>query len=300
MKQYNNHTYIIGHTDTFINQKIVDKDELCQSYTYINAANPNYILGHLNHFYSEFTGIFQIYKEYCNHQNNNDIISICHYRRIIPDKHIHIDRIIDNQIQYYFKYIYDAYIPLYDYKGVQLEQYNNYIGQYKGIQYLIGLFNPPKFIYDDIETYLNVQDIIPQHILIDMYNQHKTGYASHEIFTCQIYHLERIVNFIFGFITYMNDKYDLMFDEERHKQFFIDHVFPHYTNINNIVMDNIMSRGYTLQPILMMRYDMKSFDYGYDTPGCNCWRLFSYVIEILIGIYILCNRSFIDKHDMFI
>lgn len=222
-----------------------------------------------NRFFCEWCSMYFIYK---NNLKSN-IICFCHYRRQINYKHINLGEIVKNnsvQIFYLLK----------DYK-LGLTNKNK---EYPCIYNYLSLCNLPYFAYLDIEEYINQQEIIDKNKLKEFCNRESVDFITRSIFCTTWDNFLIIARFIDGYIEYTANKYNLGYDLEKWKSFYIENVIKHFRNY-----------PYTCNSSRTLwqdknRYDtIYNDDYGYQTN--NCWRLYSYTIELLIGFCISCMEN---------
>jgi len=280
-----NYIWVVDHSKN----KNLSSDLDPEYYKYINLSeNKENSINYLNRFFSEYCAMYYVWK------NNiqSDIVSFCHYRRIINNNYIDINEILQNNaIQYYFgstlnttKTKYNDYLSDYGKKNIINKNY-----KYYNIAWWIYSWNAPEFLINDISDYLSQQKIIPQKTLKIYTKEAKyIPWAGLEIFSMSWENFCLMNNFIWNFIKYIDDKYLLELDEQNWKKFYKLKILPHYRLFN--IKKYREFHGlvlYGTKKEYMEIYSIKH-DLGYNTR-CNVWRIFSYIIEVLINLFIICN-----------
>lgn len=277
-------------------------------------------INYVSRFFNEYCVLYYVWK------NNiySDIVSFCHYKRHININHIKNNFLINSDyIQYY-----DSSI-LVELDSIEYETLYNKYDKYYFMMSLLGNTYFPKFILDDMYEYLSQQTIVDQ-ITLQKTTDYHPGcfyFPCKTIFSCNWNEFDRMMKFMDGFFTYFFNKHNLEYNDRQIYNFLNENVIEHYRNIdfNDITdklsakIDELLFKGRkastrnkkikaeilskTLQNIRCYatpkQYEEifnKNTKYGINTY-CNTWRTFGYITEILFGIYVLCNKSFICPYN---
>ena len=230
----------------------------------------------LNRFLSEFVAMWYVWK------NNlySNYIGFCHYHRLINISDIKFEQ-IDKSIQYF----YEA-----KYSQNDIDKHLDLNLEYPFLS--MKSLTIPDFILEDIKEYCNLQenkDIIKECSKPTKNNEY--SFYHKEIFCTDWETFCDMMVFINGFIEYTSDKYKL-----KNRNDWKNHI---ENNVIGFYRD--LSKSYAwLFPdhsseLLWQNQDdfLKIFNEGKGiNEFCNNWRVYSYVIEFLISVFISTKKHF--------
>ena len=244
---------------------IYNKFDLAHKYNLYNVNE-------FNRIFSEFVMMYYIYA------NNiySKYVGTAHYHRYPIESKIDLHRIEDDEIQFFY------FSPNRRFKDIETYEYPDFAF----IEHQVNEFGGPNtLIHDMIEylksnTHLNINEIIE-------YTKHKefiTFIGRREIFVMKWEMFIEMCQFIEDYIHYVSNKYSIysLYD-------WIEHV---KTNI----IEEYRKKPKEYDIRLLCYQSQEKFNsiyndnYGYDIS--NCWRAYSYMIEILVSIYIGTHKNF--------
>ena len=182
-------------------------------------------------------------------QIRSDLIGFCHYRRVIRLGDIDFLKIIqENYFQLFTKFLM---------VNIKL--------------WIIDILKCPWFIYSDMIEFLKSMNVYDEEVISS-----NNYFVSNEIYITTWDMFNQLMEFLNSYITFIKNKHNI-----DSIQGFIDHVkydiIMHYkTNVE--YFDELL---YNNQETYNTIYD-EDFGFGKN----NCWRIYSYCIEILINYYI--------------
>ena len=282
----------------------------------VNDKLTNKNINSLSRFFNEYCQMYYVWK------NNiqSDIVSFSHYSRIITYSHIETDFLINNDyIQYYDQFeLEELYTILY--KSYDLEfNPNLYFSTV-----ITSHTNYPKFIIDDFNDYLNLQNIVDQydiHRYLD-YHPGSIMLARKTMFSSSWSMFDKFMRFANGYYEYIFNKYNLDWNEEIIHSWYLNNIVNYYREFNfnklkeNIeitlnntffktkkdtknnrqrkeeIIDNLMksARCYSSESQYNLIFDAET-QFGYNSY-CNIWRMFGYLCETLGTIFIMSQNNF--------
>jgi hypothetical protein len=230
-------------------------------------------INNYKYLFSEFSMMMYVY----GNDIKSDYIGTSHYRR-----YLQLNKIDFNELQndiIYHPYNYEQWTsPLECYK------YQNY----PYIEAHLCGTQCPIFMYDDLYNFLfHHQQIVPIKVLNDLGKWTKIHYFfNREMFCCKYEIFSGMMEFLLEYLLYISTKYDL-------------HNFQDwYDHINNLIISHYKQNydlllQYHIPICFQKRYKFKTIMNKKNGYGkCNCWRIYSYMIELLISIYIEFNNYF--------
>lgn len=269
--------WMCGHNDSsFID---IDLDNLNKFNVNYEFDLPN--ISYMNKFFNEFVCWYYVWKN----NMKSDIVVTAHYSRL--PMVIDIDNILqNNSIQYYF---YDKKRNIKPFNKIKYKDYafiENQIYEYGG----------PDMLVDDVVEYLKIQSKIPYHKLIQITSlQNSYKFVTREIFAASWETYCDLVEFIYEFIQFIKNKYSLhnINDWKKH---FMENIIKHYRNKYDLYYNKYTKMCYQNTDKFKTILNENG---GYDTQN-NCWRVYGYIIEILISIYILSHNSFYKEDSVYV
>ena len=225
-------------------------------------------INHLNRFVNEFVCQWYVYK------NNiqSEYVAFCHYRRQIGIMNIILPELKKGRIQYF----YSIQIP------------DEHIDMGKDFPFLKRNSFIPQFVFDDLEEYLYSQKIIP----IDDIKKYctpsdekKVVFYNREVYACKWEIFCEMMGFVCGYFDFICKKYNLATKED-----FVRHISKNIIAYNKSFgksqatrySDGAMEIAYQKREDYLRIFNE---DEGLSSY-CNNWRVYAYVIEDLIGLYI--------------
>lgn len=223
-------------------------------------------INHLNRFLSEYVCMWYVWK------NNikSEYIAFCHYRR---QKNIQ-DMIFPQLQKGYIQYFYALFLPpcFFRRKGE--------------LTFMLRNIYMPSFIKEDAIQYLKTQTIIPyDNIKKFCTPRSEIIFPCREIFACKWEIFCDMMEFISGYVEFICNKYNLVTKED-----WINHIKTKIISYHKskgkkfleYYQDGSMEVIYQKKENYLKIYDK---DEGLNSL-CNNWRMYSYMIEDLIGLYI--------------
>jgi hypothetical protein len=225
-------------------------------------------INHLNRFVNEFVCQWYVYK------NNikSDYVSFCHYRRQHSITKIVFPELKKGRIQYFYRF----FIPKHE-TDMSTEFPFFYRNKYM-----------PPFMLEDLGEYLKTQKLIP----IEDIKRHCTPakgqqvpFYNREAYACRWEEFCGMMEFVCGYYDFICKKYNLNTRED-----WIRHISENIIGYHKSFGKEAVSRysEYSLEMIYQRREDyLHIFDEDEGLNSfCNNWRLYAYMIEDLIGLYI--------------
>lgn len=224
----------------------------------------------LNRIFSEYVGMYYVWKN----QIKSDYVGFCHYRRLI-DNYL----CKPNTFQYYYHYY-----PMFLHDHFR-ESINTEIPY---IYYFFGRIGTPKFVIDDCIEWLKTQKILSYSRILELINPKlilDIAFVGREIYLTDWNLFNKLMEFLDNYIQFIAKKHNINSKEDWKAHVFEDLI--KYYRVHH-------------PPYGVCIYQKEEeYNHIFDEDGgfskkCNCWRVYSYVIEHLISIFILCNNHFID------
>lgn len=252
-------------------------------------------INHLNRFWSEYVCQYYVWKN----NKKSDIVTFCHDNKIIKTQCIDIDNIDTNKIQYYSCVQIDMSKDK-DIFGNTIEKKENLTNiQFRNIYYeIVEKMHQPMFMYDDLTEYLNTQKVLSLESIESIANDDNYLFCNLEMYSCVWSDFVKLQELLFSYFEFIESKYKFNRDPHKYKDFFRSIIVPHYQQLivdseqNNEKL-SISAMLYQISERFMTVLE-ESTDYGFDRRN-NIYRLFSYMIEILISLFIRTKDSFYNK-----
>lgn len=130
----------------------------------------------------------------------------------------------------------------------------------------------PKIISNDFYEFLNMNDV--------KYKTNNITFYSRCIYYCNWYSFNKLMIFLNSYINFIKNKYNIK-NEEDWRNHVINNIISYYKDIEYSKWGHK-----TLYQEKIEYMNMFNDDYGFNSPICNQWRVYSYLIEFLISIYI--------------
>ena len=257
------------HNESLIKEFNLEENERIFLFNSKNVGYDGKNINHLNQFLCE--GVTLVYP-YLNNLKS-DIIGFQHYRRWFhsDEKSLNVKRIMNGEIQCFASWN-DYYLTLKD----RVKEHCNYWSVYE-----CGMG-------DDIMEFLEKE-------YPEIYNHHtmKSEMIGFSISAMSWESYLKYGKFIWDYICFINDKYDLRFEEERwarhmeekfikfNQRHRIPRAFGHWDYKKGYGHDNWYTEPYESK---------NSFRYG-------LYRMYSYHIEFLSSVWFNTHSHFIDKDN---
>lgn len=255
--------WVCNHRKDIDLSKINDKLNIYNVYDLHDGKN----IDHYNRLFSEYVLQYYIY------ENNiySPIVGFCQY-----SKQFQYDT-ITNFSNDKDKFIFYQFI-----KRKNNEYYSKLIKKYSWIYRQIREFFGPQILIDDLIKYLNTQKIVNSKIIQQYTSLNTVPMIVFEMYVIDWNGFEKLSQFIKGYIDFIFKKYNIC-DEESFKKHVYDISIRHYQRHYELIKDSFVKSCYQTFDRFKLIND-KDNDYGYGKT--NCWRVYSYIIEILISIFI--------------
>ena len=238
----------------------------CQYVTTEDIEGEN--INHLNKFLNEFVCQWYVYKN----DIKSDYVSFCHYRRQHSITKIVFPELKKGRIQYFYRLLIPKSDPIMSSEFPFLAR-NRFM---------------PQFMFDDIEEYLNLQKFIPIED-IKKYctptNERQVPFYNREAYACKWEIFCEMMEFICGYYDFICKKYNL-----NTRRDWIEHIsqgiIAYHKSFGKKAVNN-----YAIGSMEMVYQNRENYlhifdeDEGLNSP-CNNWRVYAYVIEDLISVYI--------------
>jgi hypothetical protein len=208
------------------------------------------------------------------YKNNikSEYVAFCHYRRQISITDIILPELKKGRLQYF----YTVPIP------------EEHIDMKKDFPFLKRNRFIPQFVFDDLEEYLYAQKFIPTED-IKKYcapsNGQRVFFYNREVYACKWEVFCGIMEFVCGYFDFICEKYNLNTRED-----WIKHISENIISYHKSFGRNIVNR-YLNGSVDMVYQKKEDYLHIFDEDEglnsyCNNWRVYAYVIEDLIGLYI--------------
>lgn len=282
--------------------------EHVDDYVFLNI-NESTDLKNINQFARLFNEYCVYYYVYENKLYEDlDIISFCHYRRIIDYNKICFDRLISdkNLIQYYEKYTYNqkTFRELLDFSNLSSEYGDDFHNYFYLYQYFYSM-NFPNFLVDDLKEYIfsycNKEINKTKYNL--SYENKKNYFFSRSIISLSSNKFVELMEFVNNYFNFISNKYKInLFDYDEIIDFYRKNIIEHYKKEfrNNPLYQNKNLSKISINRIMLFQTPgnfKKIFYHQYGDYGlneyCNVWRLFGYIFEYLVNIFICFNNRFL-------
>lgn len=250
------------HLPIHLDALMYNKFDLSLSYS-------RYNINEFNRIFSEFVMMHYVYA------NNiySKYIGTAHYHRYPIHNLINIERLDNNEIQYFRFFNNRRYLDI--------STYNN--PDFALIEQQVNEFGGPDMLKTDMIEYLQSNKVIDVDKIIE-YTKHKEFIT---FYMCEIFAMKwemfcEMMQFIEGYIKFISHKYNIysLFDWIEHVR---TKVIEEYRKPKQRTW---MQQCYQLNEFTTINNSI----YGYQTS--NCWRVYSYMIEILVSIYIGIHKNF--------
>lgn len=244
----------------------------CDKLTYnkfdLSLKYKRYNINEYNKMLSEYVCWYYIWAN----DIKSDYICTGHYSRYPIAKYISTDNLKNNQIQYFFE------------NECICKDKNFEYPEYAFIEDQIKGFGGPGFLISDVAEWLESQSIVDIN-LIRNYTCQKDmiKFANREIFACKWEIFDDMMKFIKSYLNFLMDKYDMHTIDEW-KNHILNNIIPWYKSHFEEFQYNEYLMVY--EPIYKFKTIFEK-DGGYGKN--NCWRIYSYMIEIIISIYIMTH-----------
>ena len=245
-----------------------------------NTTNIGYngkCFNYLNRFLSEWCCL--VYPWLNNIKSN--FIGFQHYKRYFNINKIDFELLKDNTIQYFHshfpnKTFFNYFTPTTDYLNIEAHAY---------------FWNQNECGFkDDLIEFLKVK--YPKYLDGEK-NQHE--FYGYDIFVCNWEIYCQLAKFLFDYIEFINNKYNLEWSEIKWYSH-IQNNFARYILENNI---NIYKAG-CMSPFYYgfdeALYSLDGYLYKGKSP-CNCFRIYSMNIEYLTSVFIFNNKKYFDENN---
>ena len=240
------------------------------------VTSRKYIKDNINEyqrFLNEYVAMYYVWK------NNikSKLIGFCHYRRIIPLDKVCYDLVTSENIQVFSMFNRTDVRYHHDIESVLQAKYQSICRFTK--EY--GQFD---HIYNDIEEYIDSQNLLnPEQLKeITTYKYfYNSIFISREMFICTWEDFDKMMRFISGYVNHILTKYDInSFDDfKNHIQ---NAILIPYKNAANDQEKHFFA-GFIGDKSSFVR---KNID---DLSG-NHWRIYAYIIEQLISVFIVYHH----------
>ncbi len=240
----------------------------------IGDSHPVYNIDSLNRIFSEYCQMYWVWKNL--HYNPDEVICFCHYSRQIDSKYINTNLIQNNDyIQAFYQVVY----------SVDMNNNRHYKLLSGWCKYLEGI---PSFLYDDLEEYLDQQTLINTDFIKEYTNHNPFHLHARCIYAARYERCYELIQFIHDYVEYVANKHNIKSSRDwiYHVKDIIEYVKQHASN-NTTYVKRLYQSSDNFKRIWNKDYGL----FG----NCNTWRIYSYIIEYLISIYIHCNKYFYNK-----
>ena len=262
-----------------------------KAYTFFDPfveINEKKNINHLNRFWSEYVCQYYVFMN----KIKSDIVTFCHDTRIVKPQCIDAEKILDEgSIQYYCVWG-DDFTKETDKLGNPIDQNKLYRNIYHDI---VNKTNQPMFMYEDFIEYLESQKILALSLIKEYAKLDIQNFPNREMYSCSWKTFVEMQTFLHGYVEFVEKKHDLKGDVRRYKEMFKELVIPHYQksirdvdeDVSQLTFSNKLYQSDERFTLTMS----ESTEYGFDSCN-NVWRIFSYQIEYLIGMFISCRPHF--------
>lgn len=245
-------------------------DKLIYNKFDLSLKYSRYNINEFNRIFSEFVMMHYIYA------NNiySKYIGTAHYHRYPVKNLIDFKRIENNEIQFFCWFNNRRYLDI--------STYNN--PNFALVEHQVNEFDGPDMLKTDMIEYLQSNKVIDVDRIIE-YTKHREfiTYYMREIFVMKWEMFCEMMQFVEGYIKFISHKYNIysLFD-------WIEHV-----RTKVIEEYRKPKRRTFMQQCYQLSHKFETINNatnGYQTS--NCWRVYSYMIEMLISIYIGTHKNF--------
>lgn len=254
-------------------------------------------INHLNKFWSEYVMQFFINRN----DIQSDIVTVCHDRRVVLYTKINAERILEeNSFQYYS--IYE------DNMTKEYDRLNNKIAsidelpdvRFRNIYHeLVTKMGQPRFMYEDLIEFLNKQTFVPLETIYQIAQEDYSVFITREMYSCTWNMFKELQQYILEYFDFIQEKYQLDYNRDRHADFFLTAIVPHYRNMWQQLEGKLtMSRLLYQTEAFFTTIFNKDLRYGLDCQA-NVYRLFSYNLEYLINLFIKSRNHFVNPECTF-
>jgi len=241
----------------------------------ISLPYRRYNVNEFNRIFSEFVMMYYIYA------NNiySKYVGTAHYRRFPKAEMIDLDNIETNNSIQVFEFFNNR-------KFSPIEEYE--YPDFAFIEHQVNEFDGPKMLVHDMVEYLKSNTHLDTNEIIE-YAKHKdfVTFYQREIFVMKWDMFIEMCQFVEDYIHHISNKYSIysLYDWIEHIK---TNVIEHYRKPKERTK---LQKCYQWQPEKFNSIYNSNYGYGVS----NCWRVYSYMIEILISVYIgTHNNFFID------
>jgi hypothetical protein len=229
----------LGHIDEY---KLYENDWFKPYYTKSDLPGS---INHLQEFFCEFVGMFYVLNNVDLSQY--DYIGFEHYRRKGASDYVLLSEKIHNK---------------WSNKKLKVRGDTPWSGKFDW--FCTSRFE--NFVYDDLKTFISNNYSKQSRIYKIFITNAQTNikWISNCVYITKVEYFKEIVECIYNFVLYINDKYNLQFDYDKYKKFIEDNWINTKLNFKNT----------------------DDSDFWLKHPEQNKYRIFAYIFEIMIGIYL--------------
>lgn len=227
----------------------------------------------LHRLFCEYCSMYWVWKNTTH--RDKDILAFCHYSKQINPKHINISELLKPRTyQLFYSVFYQVNIdPSLKYNLIQ--------GCFRNKRV-------PQFVLDDIEEFLDTQEIIPQENILVYNNSSQVFLHNRNIYACSYKNFTRYMEFIQSYIDLVAKNHNI-----QTKTDWVYHIkediIEYYRDLNN----QDLSFDVAFWADKDNFYQIYDNDYGLNSD-CHVWRLYAYIIEFLFSIYMHNQYFFYD------
>ena len=279
------HTRIINN----ISREDILKDSTYVIYN-VNKYHELPNIDSLNRFFCEWCSMYYIWKN----QIKSDLVTFCHYRRMIS-KDVVLECINQNKdkdvIFYYYMSIRTFHNLCNETKIYQiLGSDNKLVKENLYLSVYLQALNLPPNLLTDILYYVQVskKNYVDTNRLDCFANRisdpnYITKFLMRSIFTTYWEVFNELMSFIYGLFSFIFNKYNIQWNLDSVINWYINEIIPYYRENfdRNLLLYQSISN-----------YDLIYNNENYGYPNSNVYRLFAYIIEILIGYYLVGNKNY--------
>lgn len=254
---------------SFLPRKYYNKFDNDKPYT-------RYNINKYNRIFSEYTCWYYVW----TNSIKSKYIATAHYKRLPKYDWLSLDELDKGKYQYFYL------------SETRLSGNYEYGDDFAFIEAQAKDFGcPPQVIEDTIEwlktqTLVWVDDVIKYTCKKDL-----VIFATREIFACNWENFNRLMEFIKSYIDFINVKYDL-YNIYRWKDHVSSTIISWYKENYDLFKGNDRKMVYEVEEDFNRIFD---WDEGYHNK-CNCWRVYSYIIEMLISVWIMTHEHCQDTN----
>lgn len=252
-------------TNSFDFPKNLDKDVYNVFTTNYKYTRDN--LNSINKILNEYVGMWYVYK------NNikSDYVGFCHYRRLIS--------LPNNYKKLLTKY---DYLHFFDINRYYNDNIKYEFPENKFIEYQVHSFGGPKFLVEDSYNYIKNQNIISYDKFLEINKRDVLTWPNRAIYFTTWENFTKLMQFLEGYINFVKEKHNIVSEED-----WINH-------IKKDVLTYYRSKRFTNNKFPYCSKYSRNHIWDEDEgrySQCNCWRMYGYMIELMIAVFLLSNNS---------